>query len=106
MQRILIAAFSLALSAAPAFATVYKFEFANADGSKVVVSFNDADNTSDSSVGGKGTATWNEATNTICGKDSKGDHCVTLDKKINVGESTGFKTADGVTGTATLLSAQ
>jgi len=108
MKKVLIAAAILAVSAAPAFAKVYTTKFVGTDGTSATVTFDDVAMTTVDDKGVKGTYTFDAATLKMCTKNPAGDYCLTFASSGlgKPGDSVAFTTADGKSGTATLISTQ
>lgn len=105
MKKLLALAALSGLMASPAFAAKVTVEFVPAEGDTVSIVFNDADGTT---LMGEhpGTYTLNAETRELCGTGHTGETvCITLDtleQTPAVGFSTGYVTADGARGTATI----
>ncbi|MCI4645806.1 MAG: hypothetical protein MRY64_13585 [Hyphomonadaceae bacterium] len=105
MRKFLTLAAVGTLLAAPVFAQTMVIEFAAESGEGVTVSLAD-DGTYTATDGTAGTYTWDEATQTLCGKSDAGEVCATFEGEATepaVGVSRAFSDTAGLTGTATII---
>lgn len=93
--------------AAPAFAASITLKFDNADGTSQTMTFDDS--TMTATVEGAESSfayTWDAEANKICGNPTgEGEICATFDtvnEAPTVGDTSGYTTSDGGSGTATV----
>jgi len=103
MKKFALVAVSAALLSAPAFAETITVEFADVDGTKVVVAFDSAAGTA--TVDGEAfPSAYDAATNTVCTQAPDGEICATMESEAgDVGSSSAYTTNQGGSGTATVL---
>lgn len=108
MKKLLALAAAGAALLSSALAASYTIEFTRADGTVQVWTFN-GDGTATGPGGAAATYTWDEASNTLCAAptaDASKQTCVTFEienPEPKVGDTTPYKTSEGVTGVAKIL---
>ncbi len=112
MSKFLASFATALLISTSAFAQVITVEFAPAEGDAITFAFDSEANTSTNvATGETGAYTFNAETNTICGTGADGaEVCATFETPANaepkVGDTGGYTTNAGTSGTATIVSIQ